>query len=70
MLPPVDRPVSASNDAANYPIEILIGIAIISVAAGAFTGDVVVGLGTLFLTAIAYLLYRILRTLELIAAKL
>jgi hypothetical protein len=60
----------SETSTAEYPIEIGIGLVIVGTTAGVLAGDAVVGLGVLLLAAIAYLLYRILRTLELIAAKL
>lgn len=39
-------------------------------AVGVVADDVVVAMGVFFLTLVVYLLYRILRAIELIAAKL
>ena len=52
------------------PTETAVGLALVGVAAGALTGDPVVGLFSFMLALAVYLLYRILRVLELIATKL
>jgi hypothetical protein len=61
---------STETAPAEYPIEVVIGIAILGITAGVSAGDAIVGLGVVLLVTIAYLLFRILRTLELIAATL
>jgi hypothetical protein len=61
---------STETAPAEYPIEVVVGIVILGITAGVFAGDAIVGLGVVLLATIAYLLFRILRTLELIAANL
>ncbi|MFO7927280.1 MAG: hypothetical protein ACQET5_10170 [Halobacteriota archaeon] len=52
------------------PAETAIGVVLISLVAGIVANDVVVSMVVFFLTLTVYLLYRILRAVELIAAKL
>jgi fucose permease len=52
------------------PAETAVGVALISLVAGVIADDVVVAMVVFLLTLVVYLLYRILRAVELIAAKL
>ena len=52
------------------PAETALGFVLVGLLTGVLAGDAVVGLLFLALAISIYLLYRILRTLELIAAKL
>jgi hypothetical protein len=54
----------------DVPVETAIGLVLVGLLTGALAGDVVVGLLFFVLALLVYLLYRILRTVELIAAKL
>lgn len=54
----------------DIPVETAIGVVLVGLLAGGLSGDVVVGLLFCVLALLVYLLYRILRILELIAAKL
>jgi hypothetical protein len=58
------------QDPVEYPTEIIVGILFIGILAGLIADDVVVAMLFTGLASIAYLLYRILRTLQLIATKL
>lgn len=49
--------------------EIIVGLLLAGLIPGAIANDVVVGTLFVILTGIVWLLYRILRVLELIAAK-
>lgn len=53
-----------------YPSEVIVGILFIGILAGLIVEDFVVAMLFTVLASITYLLYRILRTLELIVAKL
>ena len=51
------------------PTETAVGLALIGVVTGVLAGDPIVGLFALMIALTVYLLYRILRTLELIATR-
>jgi hypothetical protein len=51
------------------PTETAVGLVLVGLLAGGLAGDIIVGLLFFVLALLVYLLYRILRTLELIAAK-
>lgn len=53
-----------------YPIEVLLGLLFISIVVGIVAWDEIVAIFFFALLTVVYLLYRILRTLELIATKL
>ena len=53
-----------------YPIEVVFGLLVISIIVGIVAWDEVVAMVFFVLLTVIYLLYRILRTLELIATKL
>lgn len=53
-----------------YPGETIVGTLFIGILAGLIAQDVIVAMFFTDLASIAYLLYRIFRTLELIASKL
>lgn len=52
------------------PTETAVGLALVGLVTGVLAGDPVVGLFSFMLALAVYLLYRILRALELIAARL
>ena len=58
------------RNADEFPPEVVVGFLLSGLIPGVIAQDVVVGLFFFILTGIVYLLYRILRVLELIAAKL
>ncbi|MFT4882743.1 MAG: hypothetical protein ACI8U4_000237 [Natronomonas sp.] len=53
-----------------YPSEVVVGILSVAILAGLIAEDIVIAMLFTVLASIAYLLYRILRTLELIVTKL
>lgn len=55
---------------AEAPVEVAVGLALVGLIAGILADDVVVGLVVFLLALLVYLVYRILRAVELIAAKL
>ena len=63
-------PSTQSSTTDKLPIETAVGLALVGVMTGALAGDPVVGLFSFMISLAVYLLYRILRTLELIATKL
>jgi len=64
-MPSNSRPIRT-----DVPAETAVGLVLVGLLTGALAGDVVVGLLFFVLALLVYLLYRILRTVELIAAKL
>ena len=58
------------RNADEFQPEVVVGFLLSGLIPGVIAQDVVVGLFFFILTGIVYLLYRILRVLELIAAKL
>ncbi|QLD89078.1 hypothetical protein HWV07_08560 [Natronomonas salina] len=64
-MPSTDEPRTSP-----YPIEVVIGLLFISIVVGIVAWDEVVAMVFFVLLTVIYLLYRILRTLELIATKL
>ena len=63
-------PSAQSPTTDGLPIETAVGLTIVGVMTGALAGDPAVGLFSFIILLAVYLLYRILRTLELIATKL
>lgn len=63
-MPSTDEPRTAP-----YPVEVLVGLSFISIVVGIVAWDEVVAIFFFALLTIIYLLYRILRAVELIAAK-
>lgn len=63
-------PSNSGTIRTDIPVETAIGFVLVGLLAGGLSGDVVVGLLFSVLALLVYLLYRILRILELIAAKL
>lgn len=63
-MPTTDLPVANGLSS-----EIIVGFLLAGLVPGVIAQDVVVGLLFVVLTGIVFLLYRILRVLELIAAK-
>ena len=55
---------------AEAPVEGAVALALVGLIAGILADDVVVGLVVFLLALLVYLVYRILRAVELIAAKL
>lgn len=53
-----------------YPIEVVLGLLFLSIVVGIIAWDEIVAIFFFALLLIIYLLYRILRAVELIAAKL
>lgn len=53
-----------------YPIEVLLGLLFLSIVVGIVAWDEVVAIFFFGLLTVIYLLYRILRAVELIATKL
>lgn len=52
-----------------YPVETVIGLASVGIFAGLLAEDAIVGMLFFALALLVYLLYRILRAVELIATK-
>ena len=64
-MPSIDEPRTSL-----YPVEVVFGLLFISIIVGIVAWDEVVAMVFFVLLTVIYLLYRILRTLELIATKL
>lgn len=64
-----DMPSTDMQTAKGLPPEVIVGFLLSGLIPGAIAQDVVVGMLFLLLSGIFFLLYRILRVLELIAAK-
>lgn len=64
-MPSTDEPRTSL-----YPAEVVFGLLFISIIVGIVAWDEVVAMVFFVLLTVIYLLYRILRTLELIATKL
>jgi hypothetical protein len=65
-----DMPSTEESIRTEYPSETFVGILFVGLLAGLIAEDIVVAMLFTVLASIAYLLYRILRTLELIVTKL
>ena len=63
-------PSTQRTVASGLPTETAVGLVLVGVTTGALAGDPVVGLFSFLLALAVYLLYRVLRVLELIATKL